>query len=157
MRGGGAVVDVDGKDGDDNGEGYEDHGEHQVLPDERDGLGGGGDDLLDDEEEDGERHQDRGAEGDLLAAVGGQVEDEDGEEGQADAGHDEEEGVEKGESADDEGVGDGRVGGAAVRPQAPAAGGFDDLPFAVVEIVALVDMEVLQNDIDLATWLHAWF
>lgn len=149
VRGGGAVVDVDGKDGDDDGERDEDHGEHQVLPDEGDGLGGGGDDLLDDQEEDGERHQDRGAEGDLLAAVGGQVEDEDGEEGQADAGDDEEEGVEKGEPADDEEVGDGGVGGAAVRPQAPAAGGFDDLPFAVVEIVALVDMEVLQNDIDL--------
>lgn len=144
------MVDVDGKDGDDDGERDEDHGEHEVLPDERDGFGGGRDDLLDDEEEDGERHQDRGAQGDLLAAVGGQVEDEDGEEGQADAGDDEEEGVEKGESADDEKVGDGRVGGAAVRPQAAAARGFDDLPFAVVKIVTLIDVKVLQNNIHLA-------
>lgn len=91
----GAVVDVDGKDGDNDGERDEYHGEDQVLSDERDSLGGGGDDLLYDQEEDSERDQHWGAERDLLAAIGGQIEDEDGEEGQANAGDDQEEGVEK--------------------------------------------------------------
>lgn len=146
---GGAVVDVDGKDGDDDGECDEDHGEDQILPDERDGLRGGGDDLLDDQEENRERHQDWGAERDLLAAVGGQVEDEDGEEGQADAGDDEEEGVEKRQPADDEKVGDGGIGRAAVGPQTTAACGLHYLPFTVVEIIPLVHVELLQSYVHL--------
>lgn len=140
---------VDGKDGDDDGERDKDHGEDQVLPDERDSLRRGGDDLLNDQEENCERHKDRGAERDLLAAVGGQIEDEDGEEGQADAGDDEEEGVEKRQPADDEEVGDGGIGRAAVRPQTTAASGLHYLPFPVVKIVPLVHMEVLQNDVHL--------
>ena len=149
VRGGGAVVDVDGEHGDDDGQRDEDHGEDQVLPDERDDLGGGRDDLLDDQQEDGEGHQHGGTQRDFFAAVGGQVEDQDGEEGQADAGDDEEEGVEEGQPADDEGVGDGRVGDAAVPSQAAAACGLHDLPFAVVKIVPLVHVDVLQKDVHL--------
>lgn len=145
----GAMVDVDGKDGDDDGERDEDHGEDQVLPDERDSLRRGGDDLLNDQEENCERHQHWGAERDLLAAVWGQIEDEDGEEGQANAGDDEEEGVEKREPADDEEVGDGWIWSAAICPQTPAACGLHYLPFTVVKIVPLVHMEVLQNDVHL--------
>lgn len=145
----GAMVDVDGKDGDNDGECDKDHGEDQVLPDERDGLWGWWDDLLDDQEENGERHQHRGAERDLLATVGGQVEDKDSEEGQANAGDDEEEGVEKRQPADDEEVGNGGVGGAAVCPQTTAACGLYYLPFTVVKIVLLIHVEVFQNDVHL--------
>ncbi|KAA8596072.1 hypothetical protein FQN60_011363 [Etheostoma spectabile] len=53
----GAMVDVDGKDGDDDGERDEDHSEDQVLPDERDGLRRRRNDLLNDQEENCERHQ----------------------------------------------------------------------------------------------------
>lgn len=146
---GGAMMDVDGKDGDDDGECDKDHGEHQVLPDKRDSLRGGRDDLFDDQEENGERHQHWGAERDLLAAVGGQVENKDGEKGQANAGDDEEEGVEKRQPADDEVIGDGGVGGAAICPQTTAACGLDYLPFAIVKIVLLVYVEVFQNDVHL--------
>ena len=144
-----AVVDVDSKDSNDDGECDEDHGEDQVLPNERDSLRGGGDDLLYDQEEDGERNQHWGAERDLLTTIGGQIEDKDGEEGQANAGDDEEEGVEKRQPPDNEGVGDGRIGGAAVCPQTTAACGLHYLPFTIVKIVLLVHMEVLENDADL--------
>lgn len=110
------MVDVDGEDGDDDGKRDKDHSEDQVLPDQRDSLRRGRDDLLDDQEENCERHQDWGAEGDLLSPVGRQIEDEDRKEGQANAGDDEEEGVEKRQPADDEEVGDGGISGAAVCP-----------------------------------------
>lgn len=103
------MVDVDGKNGDDDGERDKNHGEDQVLPNERDGLWRGGNDLLNDQEEDGKRHQHWRAERNLLTTVGGQIEDKDGEEGQADAGNDEEQGVEKRQPADDEEVGDSGV------------------------------------------------
>lgn len=144
------MVDVDGKDGDDDGERDKYHGEDQVLPDERDGLWGGGDDLLDDQEENCEWHQDRGAQRDLLAAIGGKIEDEDGEEGQSDAGDDEEEGVEKRQPADNEEVGDGGIESAAVCPHTTAACGLHNLPFTIIKIVPLVHVEVLQD------YVHLW-
>lgn len=152
------MVDVDGEDGDDDGECDKDHGKDQVLPYERDSLRRGGDDLLNDQEENCERHQDWGAERDLLAAVGRQIEDKDGEEGQANAGDDEEEGVEERKPADDKEVGDGGIWRAAVCPQTPAACGFHYLPFTVVKIVPLVHMEVLQNYVHLVNtkWNHMW-
>lgn len=145
MRRRGTVVDVDGKDSDDDGKGDEDHGEDQVLPDKRDSLGRGGDDLLNHQEENCERYQDGGAERDLLTAVWGQIEDEEGEEGQANAGDDEEEGVEERKPTYDKEVGDCGIGGAAVHPHTPAPCGLYYLPFTVVKIVPLVHMEVLQN------------
>lgn len=51
MCGRGAMVDIDGKDSDDDGERDKNHSEDQVFPDERDGLRRGGDDLLNDQEE----------------------------------------------------------------------------------------------------------
>lgn len=142
-------MDVDGEDGNDNGEGDEDHGEHQVLADERDDLGRGRDDLLDHQQEDSEGDEHGSAQGDFLAAVGRQVEDQDGEEGQADAGDDEEESVEERQPADEEGVGDERVVAALVHPQPTAARRLDDLPLAIVKIVPFVYMNVLQKDVHL--------
>ena len=104
-----AVVHVEHEDGDDDAERDEDHGEEQVLADERDDQRGGGDGLGDDQQEHGERQQHGDAQGDLLAAVGRQVEDQHGEEGDEQAGDDEVDGVEEGQAADVEGVGDVRV------------------------------------------------
>lgn len=145
----GPMVDVDGKDSDDDGKCDKDHGEDQVLPNERDRLWGGWDDLLNDQEENGERHQHRGAQRDLLTTVGGQVENKDGEEWQANARDDKKEGVEKRQPANDEGVGDGGVGRAFICPQTTAACGLYYLPFAIVKIVLLVHVEVLQNYVHL--------
>lgn len=142
VRGGGAVVHVNGKDGNDDGQSYKNHGENQVFPDQWDSLRGWGDDLLNDQEENCERHQDRGAERDLLPTVGRQIEDKDGEEGQADAGDDEEEGIEERKPTDDKEVGNSGIGGASICPQPPAACGLHYLPFAVVKIVPLIHMEV---------------
>ena len=102
----GAVVHVEDEDGDDDAEGDEDHGEEEVLPDEGDDQRGGGDDLGDEEEEHGEGEEDGDAQGDLLPAVGGQVEDQHGETGDEQAGDDEVDGVEQRESPDHEEVGD---------------------------------------------------
>lgn len=66
-----AMVHVEHKDGDDNGEGDEDHGEEEVLADERNDEGCGWNDLSDEEEENGEGQQHRDAQGDLLPTVGG--------------------------------------------------------------------------------------
>ena len=66
MRAGRAVVGVDHDDGDDDGGDDEDHGEEHVLPDERDGAGGGGDELHDDQQEDGEGQQDGDGQSHLL-------------------------------------------------------------------------------------------
>ena len=98
-----AVVHVEHEDGDHDGERDEDHGEEEVLPDEGDDQRGGRDDLGDEEEEHGEGEEDGDAEGDLLPAVGGQVEDQHGEEGDEQAGDDEVDGVEEGKSPDVEG------------------------------------------------------
>lgn len=151
------MVDVDGKDGDDDRERDKNHGEDKVFPNERDSLWRGGDDLLNDQEENCERHQDWGAERNLLTAVGGQIEDKNGEEGQANAGDNEEKGVEKRQPPDDEEVGDGGIGRAAVCPQTTAACGRHYLPFTVVKIVPLVHMEVLQNDVHLLNTVKCHF
>lgn len=149
MRRRGSMVDVDGEDSDDYGECDKDHGEDQVLPNKGDSLWGGRYDLLNDQEENGEGHQHRGAERNLLTAVGWQIEDEDSEKGQANARDDEEEGVEKRQPADDEEVGDGWVVRAAICPQTTAPCGLHYFPFTIVKIVLLVHMEVLQNDVHL--------
>ncbi len=64
-----AVVHVEHKDGDDNGEGDENHGEEEVLADERDYEGCGGYDLCDEKKENSEGQQHGDAQGDLLTAV----------------------------------------------------------------------------------------
>lgn len=143
------MVDVDGKNGDNDGERNENHGEDQVLPDKRDSLRRGGDNLLNDQEEDRKWHQHWRAERDLLTTVGGQIEDKDGEEGQANAGDDEKQGVEKRQPADDEEVGDSGVGRTVICSQTTAACGLHYLPFTIVKIVLLIHMEVLQNDVHL--------
>lgn len=62
------MVHVDDKHRDDDGQGDEDHDEEEVLPDERDDLGGRWDDLYD-KEEHSERHKDGGGERELLPFI----------------------------------------------------------------------------------------
>ena len=104
-----AVVDVQHEHGDDDGERDEDHGEEEVLADERDDQRRGGDDLGDEQQEDGEGQQHGDAQRDLLAALRGQVEDQHREARDEQAGDDEVDGVEERQPADDEVVRD--VGG----------------------------------------------
>lgn len=149
MCGGRAMVDVDGKNGDDDGERDENHGEDQILPNEGDSLWRGGDNLLNDQKEDGKRHQYWRAERDLLTTIRGQIKDKNGEEGQANAGDDEKKGVEKRQPADDEEVGDSGVGRTVICSQTTAASGLCYFPFTIVKIVLLIHMEVLQNNVHL--------
>ena len=144
---GGSVVHVDDEHGDDDGQGDEDHDEQQVLPDERDDLGGRRDDLLDHQEEDRQGNQDRGGQGELLALVGRQVEDQHGQEGQPQAGDDEEERVEQGQAAQHEGVADERVPAGAGPPAPGRAPGVHDLPLSVVEEVLPVHVLVCEDEL----------
>ena len=76
-------------------ESVEDHGEEDELAEERHHEGGGGDDLRQQQEEHREGEQDGDGEADLLPGVGGEVEHQHGEEGDAHAGDDEVHGVEQ--------------------------------------------------------------
>ena len=53
---------------DDDGESDEDHNEEEILPDERDDLGGSWDDLYD-KEEHSERHNDGGGESERASPL----------------------------------------------------------------------------------------
>ncbi len=69
MSAGWAVVDVKHEDGDDDGQGDEDHSEEEVFANERDHERGGGDDFCDEQQEDGEREEDRDTQRDLLTTI----------------------------------------------------------------------------------------
>ena len=88
VRLGGPEVDIENNNSDADAEGVKDHGEEHKLAEEGDNQGGGGDDLGEQEEEHSEGEEDGDGEGDLLPTVGGEVEDEDCEEGDAHAGDD---------------------------------------------------------------------
>ena len=108
-------VDVEDNHGDADGEGVKDHGEEDKLAQQRHDKGGGGDDLGEEEEEHGEGEEDGDGEGDFLAAVGGQVEHEDCEEGDAHAGDDQVHSVEQSLSSHGDVEGDVQVGFIATR------------------------------------------
>jgi len=146
-----AVVHVEHEDGDDDGEGHEDHSEEEVLADERDDERRGRDDLGDEEEEDCEGEQHGDAQGDLLAAVGGEVEHQDREAGDQQAGDDEVDGVEQGEPSDDEEVGDVRVDlvAAVVFLGVVRAHGVDDGPLAALPVVVQVHRVLGPLQVDL--------
>lgn len=141
------MVHVDDEDGDNDRECDKYHDEEQVLSDERDDLGGGGDDFLYDKQEHSEGHQDRCGERELLAFVRGQVEHQHREEGQTQAGDDEEEGVEQRQSLQDERIGEKGVRIHAVLPVAFGPRGAQDLPLAVVKEVFAVHLLVDQDQV----------
>ena len=93
----------------------EDHGEEDELAEEGDDQGGGGDDLGEKQEEHSEGEEDGDGEGDLLPTVGGEVEDEDSEEGDAHAGDDQVHRVEQGLPPHGDVEGDVEVGLVAAR------------------------------------------
>ena len=71
-----AEVDVEDDDGDQDGQRHQDHGEEQVLAQERDRQRRGRNDLGQQQEEDGQRQQDGHTQRHLLAGIGRQVEDQ---------------------------------------------------------------------------------
>lgn len=73
-------VEIEHEDGDEDGEGDKNHGEEQVLANERYNDGGRRDAFSEEEEENGEREEDGYTQADLLATVTGQVEDKHCEE-----------------------------------------------------------------------------
>lgn len=136
----GAVVHVEHKHGDDDGQSDEDHGEEEVLANEGDDEGRGWYDLRDEQKEDGEGQQHRDTKSDLLTTVWGQIENQHSEAGDQQAGDDEVDGVKEREPSNDEEVGDVWVDLMAtvvflgvVRPHSIDDGPFPALP-VVVEI-----------------------
>lgn len=134
------MVHVQHEDGDDDGERHEDHGEEEVLADQRDDEGGGGYDLRDEQEENGEGQQHGDTKGDLLAAVGGQIKDQNGETRDQQTRDDEVDGVKQGEPSDDEEVGNVWVDLVAtvVFLGIVRSHGVDDGPFAAFPVIVQV-------------------
>lgn len=135
-----AMVHVEHKDGDDDGERHEDHGEEEVLADERDDEGRGRYDLRDEQEEDGEGQQHGDTQGDLLATVGRQIKHQNCEAGDQQTRDDEVDGVKQGKPPDDEEIGDVGVDLVAavvllrvVRPHC-----VDDGPLAALPVIVQV-------------------
>ena len=64
---------IENADGDTDGQGDEDHGEEQVLAQQRHGEGGGRDDLSQQEEEHGEGEEDGDTESNLKGGTGSDV------------------------------------------------------------------------------------
>ncbi|CAG5929109.1 unnamed protein product [Menidia menidia] len=94
-----------------------------------------------------ERHENRGGEGEFLPFIRGQIKHQHGEEGQAEARDDQEEGVEQGKPLQDEGIGDEGVPVDPVPPAPLHSGGVQDLPLAVVEEVFSVHVVVHQHQV----------
>ena len=93
-------VDVQHEDGDDDGARDKDHGEEQVLADQRRRERRGRVDLGDEQQEDVERVENRDAHRDLLARVGRDVEHEQSHGADGDARQDQVDGVEQCLAAD---------------------------------------------------------
>lgn len=148
VSGRGSVVNVNHENSHDNRQGHEHHDEQQVLPNERNDFGGRGDYFLNDQEEHRQGNQHRRRQGQLFALVGGEVEDEHGQEGQPQAGHDQEERVEQGQAAQHERVGDERIGVDAISPAALQPFCVEDLPFSVIEEVLPVNVLIDQNEVN---------
>ena len=136
-------MDIQHKDGDDDAERDKNHGEEEVLADQRDDERRRRDGLRDDQQEHGEGEEDGDAQGDLLATVGWEVEDEDREEGDEEAGDDEVDGVEERQAADVEGVGDVRVDllAAVVLDVVLVSWSVDDLPLSTLPEVFQVHLQ----------------
>ena len=150
MGGWGPVVHIEHKDGDDDGQGYKDHGEQQVLADQGNHQRGGRDGLGDHQEKHGQGEEHRDAEGHLLTAVGGQVKDKHSQEGDEQAGDDEVDGIEQGQAPDVERVGDVLVDllAAVVLDVVLVTRGFDDGPLATLPVVLEVHGGANQDQVD---------
>lgn len=128
----GAVVDIEHKDSDDDAERDKNHGEEEVLANQRDDERRRRDGLCDDQQEHSEGEEDRDTQSDLLAAVRWEVEDQHREERDEKAWDDEVDGVKERKAADVEGVGDVRVDllAAVVLDVMLVSWCVNDLPFA---------------------------
>lgn len=140
----GAMVHVEHKDSDDDRQGNKYHGEEEILSNQRDDQGGRWDDLCDEQQEHGEGQQHRDAQSYLLSALGGQVEDQDGQAGDQQAGDDQVDGVEEWQPPDNEGVSYIRVdlSAAFIFLAVVIAHSIDDDPLPALPVVQLVHMTV---------------
>lgn len=139
------MVHIDDKHSHYDGQSDKDHDEQQVLANQRDDLGWRWDDLLDDQKEDGEWDEHGRWQRDLLTFIRGKIEHQNGEEGQTQAGDNEEECIEERETLQDEGVGDEGVGEGTVMPAALGACSAQNFPLTIVEEVAAVHLVVYEN------------
>lgn len=98
-------MNVQHKDSDDDAECHKYHGEEKILADQRDDERRRRNGFGYDQQEHSEGEQDRDTQGDLLATVRGEVEDQHCEEGDEEAGNNEVDGVEERQTTDVEGVG----------------------------------------------------
>lgn len=105
------------------------------------------DDFLYDQEEHSERHQHRCGKWQLLSFIWRQIKDQHGEEGEAEARDDEEQGVEQGQSLENEGVGDKWVPVHPVPPAPLYSRRIEDLPLPVIEEVFAVHVVIRQDQV----------
>lgn len=140
----GTMVHVEHKDGDDDRQGNKYHGEEKILSNQRDDQGGRWDDLGDKQQEHGERQQHGDAQGYLLSTLRGQVEDQDSQAGDQQAGDDQIDRVEQRQPPDNEGV--CYIGvdlcAAFVFLAVVIAHSVDDDPFPALPVVQLVHVTV---------------
>lgn len=138
----GAMVHVEHKDGDDDGQGDKDHGEEQVLPNQGDDQGGRRDDLRDEQQEHSEGQQHGDAQSYLFSTLRGQVEDQDSQAGDKQAGDDQVDCVEEWQPPDNEGV--SYIGvdlcAAFIFLAVVIAHSINDDPFPTLPVVQLVHM-----------------
>ncbi len=141
VRAGLAVVQVEDEYGEEDAQVDEDEREQQVLAQQGDHQRGGRYQVDEEQVEDEQGDQNRYAQGELLAAVAGQVEDEHGEEGDVDAGDDQVDGVEERLAPDGDVEVDVEVavGAAVVVLDVLLGGDLEDVPLDRLVVVGHVD------------------
>ena len=140
MGSGSPEVPVDDDDGDQDGDGVHDEGEEQVLGDERQHERRWRQDLWYEQQEDDEWEQNADAQRHLFSGLGGQIEDQDAEEGNEHGRENQVDGVEEGLSADGDVERDVGLCGDWVVVHVEVSRNFDDVPGAGLPVVGQVDV-----------------
>lgn len=105
------------------------------------------DDFLYDQEEHSEWHQHRCGKWQFLSFVWWQIKHQHGQKGETEARDDEEQGVEQGQSLEDEGVGDKWVPIHLIPPASLYSCGIEDLPLAIIKEVFTVHIMIHQDQV----------
>lgn len=140
----GAMVHVEHKDRDDDRQSNKYHGEEKILSNQRDDQGRRWDDLRDEQQEHSEGQQHRDAQGYLLSTLRRQVEDQDSQAGDQQAGDNQIDCVEQWQPPDNEGISYVRVDlcAAFIFLAVVIAHSIDDDPLPTLPVVQLVHMTV---------------
>lgn len=110
-------------------------------------FGGWRDDFFYDQEEHSKWHQHRCGKWQFLSFVWWQVKHQHSQKWETKAWDDEEEGVEQGQSLEDEGVGDKRVPVHPIPPTSLYSCGIEDLPLAIIKEVFTVHIMIHQDQV----------